>query len=104
MRNILITGFGLLFSLCCNSQTKSTLFELLPSRATGVKFENKVIDNKSANILIYSNFYGGAGVGIIDINQDGLPDIFFAGNQVEDQLYLNLGDFKFKSPNRLDKR
>ena len=48
------------------------------------------------NIFIYQDFYSGAGVGIGDINNDGLPDIYFCGNQVRDRLYLNLGNLKFK--------
>ncbi|MEO0469494.1 MAG: VCBS repeat-containing protein [Bacteroidota bacterium] len=72
------------------------LFKKLPASQTGIDFNNRLRDKREANILIYSNFYGGAGVGIIDVNQDGLPDIFFAGNQVADRLYLNQGDFVFE--------
>ncbi len=46
--------------------------------------------------MIYSNFYGGSGVAIGDINNDGLQDIYFAGNQVADQLYLNRGGLEFQ--------
>ncbi len=63
----------------------------------GLDFNNALKDNASENILLYSNFYGGAGVGVGDFNEDGLEDIFFAGNQVTDQLYFNQGDFTFKN-------
>lgn len=82
-------------SLTVNSQN-SKLFSLLPSERTGVSFINKIKDDKEKNILLYANFYGGAGVGIGDFNNDGLQDIYFAGNIVADKLYYNLGDFKFE--------
>ena len=73
-----------------------TQFTLLSSNKTGIYFNNQIEDDKNKNILLYSNFYGGAGVGIGDFNNDGLEDIYFAGNLVNDKLYLNQGDFKFK--------
>ncbi|MBM1105211.1 VCBS repeat-containing protein [Aurantibacter crassamenti] len=85
---------------CCHfeaySQRSSTLFTLLESEQTKIDFENTIVDSKEHNILIYSNFYGGAGVGVADVNNDGLLDIFFTGNQVADRLYLNEGGLKFR--------
>ena len=52
--------------------------------------------NEKVNPYTFRNFYNGAGVAIGDINQDGLPDIFFASNQQSNQLYLNSGDLNFK--------
>jgi len=91
----LISIVFLMGSFFGNSQN-SKLFTRLNSDETGVKFNNIIIDDKEKNILLYANFYGGGGVGIGDFNNDGLEDIYFAGNIVEDKLYYNLGNFKFK--------
>ncbi|PXX25642.1 VCBS repeat-containing protein [Arenibacter sp. ARW7G5Y1] len=74
----------------------SKRFTLLKSSQTKIEFNNKIKDGKDANILIYSNFYGGAGVGVGDFNNDGLQDLYFAGNMVPDKLYFNQGNFEFK--------
>lgn len=58
-----------------SAQTKAR-FTLLGSRVTGIDFNNKIKDTKEKNILLYANFYGGAGVGVADFNNDGLQDIF----------------------------
>ncbi|MEZ7971326.1 MAG: VCBS repeat-containing protein [Cyclobacteriaceae bacterium] len=72
------------------------LFTLLDPLSTGVDFINFIEDSKDQNILLYSNFYGGAGVGVGDFNNDGLQDLYFAGNLVADKLYINQGNFLFK--------
>lgn len=75
---------------------KHKQFTLLDASYTGVDFNNEIKDTKESNILLYANFYGGAGVGVGDFNADGLPDLYFAGNMVPDKLYLNQGDMVFK--------
>ena len=63
---------------------------------TGIDFINKVEDSKLENSFLFRNFYNGGGVAIGDINNDGLPDVFFTSNMGENKLYLNKGNFKFE--------
>ena len=65
--------------------------ELLSSEQTGIDFNNSIKESKFFNQYFYGQIYIGSGVAIGDINNDGLPDIFFAGSQVIDKLYLNKG-------------
>src|SRR6187399_2789913 len=72
------------------------LYTRLPSDQTGVYFINEIQDKQDFNIFRYRNFYNGGGVAIGDINNDGLPDVFFTANSKKNHLYLNKGDFKFE--------
>ncbi len=63
---------------------------------TGIDFINQLEHTAEFNMYTYRNFYNGAGVGIGDINNDGLADVFFCGNLVDNKLYLNKGDFQFE--------
>jgi hypothetical protein len=75
---------------------KSPLFQLLPADATGIRFRNDLEYDREFNIYRYRNFYNGGGVAIGDVNNDGLPDIYFNGNMKTNRLYLNMGNWKFR--------
>ena len=79
---------------CKTKQKTAPLFTLEAN--TGIDFHNNITDSKDFNVLIYRNFYNGAGVAIGDINNNGLADIFFTSNQGSNKLYLNKGNFKFE--------
>ena len=83
----------------CNSKDEghdNHLFTLLPSAKTGINFSNNVAYTEEFNPYTFRNFYNGGGVAIGDINNDGLPDIFFCSNQQSNKLYLNKGNFQFE--------
>lgn len=73
-----------------------TLFQQLSSSKTGINFKNSIVENDSINPIDLTNIYNGGGVGVGDFNNDGLQDLYFTGNLVPNQLYLNDGDFKFR--------
>lgn len=78
------------------TQSPTALFTLLPSSETGIDFRNDLVYDRDFNIYRYRNFYNGGGVGIGDVNNDGLADIFFSSNMGENRLYLNRGNWKFE--------
>ncbi len=86
---------------CTSSNNKSSEFDLkfkaLDSEFTGVTFNNELKSNNDLNIIEYLYYYNGGGVALGDINNDGLDDIFFSGNEVNDELYLNQGNMIFKN-------
>lgn len=109
MKNLLLLLLSI-FIISCNSDIDSTgenkeiktvdnlkLFEDLHQSATGINFNNKITEGLNFNYINYDAMYQGAGLALSDLDNDGLVDIIYAGNQVNNQVYKNKGDFKFEN-------
>jgi enediyne biosynthesis protein E4 len=79
-----------------NGAESTALFSQVTSGHSGVDFVNRSIETVTRNIADYDYFYNGAGVAIGDLNNDDLPDLFFAGNDVPNKMYFNQGNMQFK--------
>ena len=86
----------LLLALVMSCKREQPVFELMSPSRTGVSFANTITTSDSLNVQTDVYIYNGAGVAVGDIDNDGLLDIFFAGNQVSSRLYLNKGNMHFE--------
>ncbi|MDF7816314.1 VCBS repeat-containing protein [Runella sp. MFBS21] len=94
-KNKAVYFFCLVIGLqACSLKKEAPVFEKVEN--SGIDFENKVVNTADFNIFNYRNFYNGGGVGVGDINNDGLPDVFMTSNMGANKLYLNKGNFQFE--------
>jgi len=91
----------LLFACDSGETNHEKLFKLRSSNQTNVNFVNQLDFKGKFNIYTYRNFYNGGGVGLADINNDNLLDIYFISNMEYNKLYLNKGDFVFEDITKL---
>ena len=94
MNRLFTRIFGVFLLASCTND--GNLFTNPDPNDMGISFTNTLQETEDLSILDYLYFYNGGGVSIGDINNDGLPDIFFSGNQVKNKLYLNKGNLKFE--------
>ena len=101
---LIVLAICAMFSACNNGPKRDLNpteliggFELLSSDETGIDFKNSINVSKDLHHYYFSQLYLGSGVAIGDLNNDGLPEVFFGGNQVADRLYLNKGNLQFEN-------
>ena len=83
------------------SEGSSNLDASLPLSFTkvsnsGLDFVNEIKETAEFNHFIWDAIYNGGGVGIGDINNDGLPDVYLGANYGKDKLFINRGNLKFE--------
>ncbi len=88
---------SVILGACATEPSSDSLFRKHSPSETGLSFENTITEDTSTfNLVDYYYIYNGAGVAVGDVNGDQLPDLYFTGNQVSGELYLNRGDFQFE--------
>ena len=78
------------------NNTNETYLTLVDNNKTGIDFVNTIKETEFKNHKSYPQIYNGGGVALGDLNNDGLPDIYLAGNGSKDKIYFNTGDLKFR--------
>lgn len=87
----------------CKEKSPTTLFVKIDVNSSGLQFKNQLSENDSINIIDNEFIYNGAGIALGDMNGNGFDDIFFAGNQVDNKLFINKGSLKFEETTAISK-
>jgi len=96
-KNCFLTAYVSLILISLASCNNDKVFEIKYASETGITFNNKIIEDSLINPINLEFIYNGSGVAVGDFNTDGLPDLYFTGSRVKNELYVNKGNFKFKN-------
>ena len=102
VRSFILMIFAIcIFSACRQQENKrgpgkNTLLRIVEPKNSGIRFANQLQETDTSNSIFYEYYYNGSGLAIGDVNNDGLPDIFFGANMSKSRLYLNKGNLKFE--------
>jgi len=83
-----------------DESSQNSLFTTISQAESGIHFKNQIKEDSNHHYFYYPYLYNGGGIAAGDINNDGLPDLYFSGNQVPDELYINMGNLAFRKITR----
>lgn len=69
---------------------------MVDAQTYGIDFRNDIDQTAEMNYFTNQYVLNGGGVAAGDLNNDGLPDLYFTANQNANKLYLNRGEMKFE--------
>ena len=95
-KEVIVGMILLLFTSCGKQENTNTVFTELSPEKTNVTFANNLTEDEKNNIIQYLYYYNGGGVAAGDVNNDGLPDLYFTSNQGQNKLYINKGKMQFE--------
>ena len=73
------------------------LLEMKNPDVSGLDFANNIQETREINSFTFDGLLQGSGVAVIDFDNDGYQDVFFASSQGKDQLYRNKGGMTFEN-------
>lgn len=96
-----ISGLFFFILYACDSSeyigvSKEYLFVDVSASSSGLNFKNTIDPYGQINIINYLYAFNGGGVGIADLDNDGLSDIVLTSNQGRNRIYFNKGDLQFE--------
>src|SRR5687768_16997627 len=77
-------------------KASNPILKLLSTKETGIDFQNIIVETAEDNFYNNNIKYNGGGMSVLDVNNDGLQDLYFVCTNGKNKLYLNEGNFKFK--------
>ena len=97
-RYLSLSLFCILLISCTQKEESASnkIFTNITPSKTGINFSNILVENDSLNYFTFPYMFEGGGIATGDINNDGLLDLYFTGNQVSNKLYVNKGNLEFE--------